>query len=500
MVATNNDPAAGPLGGPKRFTSGEDGREMYQDLREYLGVLDERGLLSRIDRPVDKDWEVAAVCRVNFQDVPSRERTALMFTHVAGHSQPLVAGVLGGSDAIYAAALGTTVDRVVDVWTEGARSPIPAVTVGSGACQENVLLGAEADVCLFPHPVWTVGQDPGPYITSAYVVSKDPETGVRNVGTYRLQIKARDHMGMMASARQGVARHIAKHEALDRPTDVAIVIGTDPVVGLTSVTPFPQGQDELAVAGGVRGAPVPVVRCRTVDLEVPATAEIVIEGHVPPHTRELEGPFGEYTGYMGHSGDNYVVEVSAITFRNDPIYQVFISQMPPSESSCIRRLGRSIALYRHLKQTLGLPVVDVLCSESSGSGPFIYVSMKKGYDGHPVQAMHGVWSLDASLGKFVVVVDDDIDVHDPAAVEWALGWRVQPERDVYIQHGMVPLGLDPSQPSGGVGDPPRQVSSKVGIDATRKGTYPANSVPPREHIAAVRAIWDQYGVRRAPTP
>src|SRR5947209_4193270 len=362
---------------------------MYQDFREYLSTLDARSLLSTISRPVDKDWEIAAVCRVAFQDIPSRERPALKFTNIQGHSVPLVAGVLGGSDQIYATALSTTVDKVLDVWSGGARNPIPPVLVDDGPVHENVHLAGDVDVRRLPHPIWTVGQDPGPYITSACVISKDPETGVRNVGTYRFQIKGRDRLGMMASPRQGVARHIAKNDAQDRPTDIAIVLGPDPVVGLTSVSAFPHGHDELAIAGGIRGAALPVVRACTLDLEVPATAEIVIEGRVLPRVREREGPFGEYTGYMGSAGDNFVVEVSAITFRDDPIYQAFVSQMPPSESSCIRRLGRSMTIYRHLTQVLGLPVTDVLCSEASGSGPFIYIALRKGLEGQPMQAMFG---------------------------------------------------------------------------------------------------------------
>ena len=466
----------------------------YHDLRHFLSVLEERGLLSRVSRPVDKDWEIAAVCRVNFQDVPVQQRTALMFTDLTGYDIPLVAGVLGGSDAIYAAALDTEVDQVLDTWTRGVQSPIVPALVSKGLCQEHVLTGNAVDVQRLPHPVWTVGQDPGPYVTAPYVISKDPRSGVRNVGTYRLQVKGPDRMGMMANRRQGISAHIAANEAAARPTEVAIVIGADPVVGLVSVTAFPQGQDELALAGGIRGAPIEVVRCCSVDLEVPATAEIVIEGRVLPGVREQEGPFGEYTGFMGESGQNYVVEVTAITHRTNPIYQAFISQMPPSESSCIRRLGRSLALYRHLSGTLGLPVTDVLVSEASGSGPFIVIAMKKAYDGHPVQAMHGVWSYDASFGKFTIVVDDDVDIHDPAAVEWAMGWTVQPERDLHIQRGTVPLGLDPSQPRDGVGTPSRQVSSKVGIDATRKGSYPARSVPPQEHLDRVRANWTEYGI------
>ena len=190
---------------------------------------------------------------------------------------------------------------------------------------------------------------------------------------------------------------------------------------------------------------------------------------------------------MGESGQNFVVEVTAITHRTNPIYQAFISQMPPSESSCIRRLGRSMSVYRHLSRTLGLPVTDVLVSEASGSGPFVLIAMRKAYDGHPAQAMHGVWSYEASFAKFTIVVDDDVNIHDPAAVEWAMGWTVQPERDIHIQRGTVPLGLDPSQPRAGLGNPPRQVSSKVGIDATRKGSYPARSVPPDESTSSASA-------------
>ena len=262
----------------------------YHDLRQFLSVLEERGLLSEVTHPVDKDWEIAAVCRVNFQDIPVQERTALLFSNIEGFDIPLVAGVLGGSDAVYAAALDTSVDQVLDKWTNGVQSPIPPRLVPQGPCQEHVITGDQVDVQILPHPVWTVGEDPGPYVTAPYVVSKHPETGVRNVGTYRLQIKGPTRLGMMAQPRQGVARRIRANEANEQPTEVAIVIGADPVVGLVSVTAFPQGQDELALAGGIRGAPIDVVHCRTVDLEVPATAEIVIEGRVLPQVRELEVP------------------------------------------------------------------------------------------------------------------------------------------------------------------------------------------------------------------
>jgi UbiD family decarboxylase len=472
-------------------------KRVYEDLRSYLSALDERGLLSRVTRSVDKDWEVAAVCRRNFYAVPDAERTALMFTNVEGFDVPLVAGALGGSEAIYATALETSVDQVLDKWTRGVQSPIAPVRVDRGPCQENVLLGEDVDVTMFPHPIWTVGQDAGPYITGPFIISRDPENGIGNVGTYRLQVKGPDRLGMMVSPIHGTAHHIRKNEAAGRDTEIAIVIGTEPVFGLVSVTSFPHGADEMALAGGIRGAAIPVVPCRTVDLDVPATAEIVIEGRVKAGVREAEGPFGEYSGYMGEAGQNYVVQVTAVTYRTDPIYQVFVSQMPPSESSCIRRLGRSMTVLEHLRHTLGLPVTDVNFPEASGAAPFLLIAMKKAFEGQVMQAMHGAWSVDPSLGKFTIVVDDDIDIRDPAAVEWALGWHVQPARDVQIVEGTVPLGLDPSQPAQGFGTPPQRISSKLGIDATRKGTFPAPSVPPKEHLDKVRAAWSEYGIQKA---
>jgi len=469
---------------------------MYEDFRAYLSALEERGLLSKVDRRVEKDWEIAAVCRVNFQSVPDAERTALMFTNIEGFDVPLVAGALGGSEAIYAAALEVPVHQTLEKWTRGIQAPVKPKLVELGPCQENVLLGDQIDLGLFPHSIWTVGEDAGPYITCPCVISRDPETGTGNIGTYRLQIKDRNRMGLMVEPSHGLAYHIQKNEAKGQDTEVAIVVGADPIIGLVSVTSFPHGQDEMELAGGIRGAAVSVVPARTVDLRVPASAEIVIEGRVPAGVREPEGPFGEYSGYMGEGGDHYVVEVTAITYRNEPVYQAFVSQTPPSESSCIRRLGRSMTLHNHLKNALGLPVTAVHMSEASGSAPFLLIAMKKVYDSQPLQAMQGAWSLVPGLGKFTIVVDDDIDIRDPAAVEWALGWTVQPARDVRIVDGTFPMGLDPSQPPEGFGSPPRRLSSKLGIDATRKGRYPARSLPPKEHLDAVRAAWAEYGIGR----
>jgi UbiD family decarboxylase len=302
--------------------------------------------------------------------------------------------------------------------------------------------------------------------------------------------------GFMINPQRNMRQHIVKNEASGSATDAAIVFGTDPVIGLTSVSPFPYGADELAAAGGIRGEPVDVVRCLTVDLEVPATAEIVIEGRVPFQGREQEGPFGEYGGYMGAGGNHPLFEVTCVTHRRNPIYQAFLSQMPPSESSCIKSFGREMEIRRHLKNNLALPVTDVCMTESSGATAMCLISLKKQNRFQPLKAMMGVWSLNIGIAKTIIVVDDDVDVRDHFQVEWALSFHMQPAEDVHVFRNMDPITLDPSQPlrDGKPMLPSEQVSSKLGIDATRKHAFPARAVPPKEHMDRVAAAWARYGI------
>lgn len=467
----------------------------YRDLREYLAALDQAGKLRHIAKEVDKDWEVAAVCRTVFQRIPAAQRPALFFENIKGYSIPIVAGVLGASRAIYALALETSSEGIADKWLKAQRNPIEPVLVANGPCKENVLLGEAVDLRKLPVPVWTVEHDPAPFLTSPFIITKDPETGIRNVGTYRVQLKGRNRLGVMINFHQHGRRHIEMNDARGAPTPVAIVLGTDPTIGLASVSKVPYGVDELAVAGGLRGEPVPVVKCETVDLEVPATAEIVIEGLIPSGYREEEGPFGEYTGYMGPAGKAPVIEVTCITHRDNPIYQAFISQMPPSESSCIRGIGREMAILKHLKEDLRLPVKDVHLTESGGSASILAISLRKEGEGQVMQAMWGAWAVDPALGKITIVVDDDIDIRDEFALAWAVAFRVQPEKDIQVVRNTAAIRLDPSQAPA---DEPgltraRAVSSKLAIDATKKHAFPPVALPPRAHLEAVLARWEEYG-------
>jgi UbiD family decarboxylase len=466
----------------------------YTDLREFLNKLESTGRLHRITKPVDKDWEIAAVAKVAFETIPEPRRPALLFERVTGFNMPVVLGALGASRAIYCMALECELKDLHQKWGDAERHPLAPVRALKGPVQEKVFRDDQVNLLKLPIPTWTVGQDPAPYVTSGYVITTDPDSGIRNVGTYRVQLKGARKLGLFINYLQGGREHVEKNIKRGRPTPVAIVIGAEPVTGLVSVTRLPQDVDEFAVAGALRGVPLELVRCVTSDLEVPAAAEIAIEGTIATELEE-EGPFGEYTGYMGPRSMSYKVDIQCVTHREKPIFQAFSSQMPPSESSCIRSIGRESALQKHLVEDLGLPVRDVHLFEASGAAAYLVISIKKSHPVQPRTAMFGAWSFAPQFGKLTVVVDDDIDIRDPNLVNWALSFRVQPDKDAFIMSGTAAVQLDPSQAREDVlqQDPTRRVSSKIGIDATRKHAYPAVAVPPQEHLERVRSDWRSYG-------
>ena len=410
---------------------------------------------------------------------------------------PLVVGVIGGSPAIYALALSTDVDKIPSVWEKAQTGPLDAVRVQTGLCKEVISRGSAADVGFLPPVVWTPSRDPGPYITAPLVVTKDPETGRRNVGTYRLQMKDSQRLGLYVGSAQHAARHIRQYEAGKQDMPVAVVIGADPTLILASITKFSYGTDEFSVAGGFRGEAVPLVKCETIDLEVPANAEIVLEGIIRSGAREPEGPFGEFSGYMSPGGQSPTIELTCVTRRHAPVYHCFLSQMPPSESSCIRSLSRSAGLFHHLRQVLGLPIRDVHFTESGGASSMLVISMRKEYAEQVKEVAFGAWSLMNKEGKFTIVVDDDIDIRNPFEVEWAMSFRAQPARDTFVVDRVVPSGVDPSTapPDVPQHDPRRRSGSKILIDATRKHAYPPAARVPREYIEAAKKKWSQYGFK-----
>jgi 4-hydroxy-3-polyprenylbenzoate decarboxylase len=470
----------------------------YQDLREYLAALEAQGLIQWVDKKVDKQWEITSLTRRYFRKTDSRSRTALGFRNVEGYDIPVVVGIVGASRNIYGLAMGMEMDvqSIVENWKRGFEHPLEPVLVESGPCKEVILKGDDVDLHRFPIPVWTPEKDPNPFLTAGCSITKDPETGVRNVGVYRMEVKNRNSTGILWDLpSQHGALHYAKYEALKKPMPMATVIGGDPTIILGSVAKAPFGVDELAVAGGWRRKPIEMVRCETIDLEVPATAEIVLEGEIYPGERVSEGPFGEYTGYMGGPYEMPVFHIKCITHRRKPIYHALFSQMPPSESSLIRQVPEEANIRYHLSHFLKIPgIADIHLPESGGSYAWCWVSLSKKYPGQVQQVLCAAWTHYPSFAKWIVVTDDDIDIRDPFMREWVLGWRVEPKKDIFFIPNTSSILLDPSSA------PPEvplwdRLSSKICIDATKKWKFPELAVPPDSYLKRIDEAWDTYNLK-----
>jgi 4-hydroxy-3-polyprenylbenzoate decarboxylase len=469
----------------------------YKDLREYLDLLTRRGLMKWVEKEVDKDWEITCVARKVFRQHPE-DRFALGFRKVKGYSSPVVVGTTAASRRVYAAALEIEpdVESIIAKWERALSEPLEAEPVSSGVCQEVVKEGEALDLGWFPVPVWTPRKDPGPYITAPCMITKDPETGIRNVGIYRMQVKGANRTGVLWDLpSQHGAIHFAKYEKKNLPRPVAVAVGVDPCILMASAAKVPLGVDELSVAGALRGEPVPVVKCKTIDVEVPATAEIVLEGEIVPGEKETEGPFGEYTGYMGGPYELPVFHIKCITHRKDPIYQALHSQMPPSESSLLRQIPEEANIYKHLVKQLKIPgIIDIHLPESGGSYAILWIRMKTMYPGHAQQVLSSAWTHHAAFAKWIVVTDEDIDIRDPFIREWILSWRVEPKNDVSIMSGASSLLLDPSAAPPEVPLWERPLSSKVLVNATKKWEYPEIALPPNEFMERVDNSWEEYGL------
>jgi UbiD family decarboxylase len=473
----------------------------YSSLREFLSALDAKGLLQRISVPVEKDWEVGAICR----EVSDREGPAMLFERVGDYKTPLLVNTLG-TRAAYALALGIEprTEAIGAKWKQAYASPIKyeVVSRSDAPCKEIVVDHPDLFADPFPVPKWH-RLDGGCELGTLHgVVSMDPETGWINVGNYRDEIFDSTHMGcyVVEVPYRHIHQHWDKWKARGKAMPVAVVIGPDPYVSLTSVSSVPSQVDEYNIAGGLRGAPIEVVKAELSDLLVPAHAEIVIEGEMPiDKFWPKEGPFGEFTGYMGFEVENsFYIEVKKVTHRRNPIFHGTYEGRPPSESTTVRCLGRSAAVLEHLRRA-GLIGIKDLCITPGGCAGFhAVVSIKKSYHGHVRDVMCNIWGNPILYCKHVTVVDEDIDPWSPFLVEWAVATRVQAGRDIAIVPGGKSVGLDPSQPPSRRGQ-----SDLLGIDATkpiaeyeREGAaFPEGVDPLPEEIARVRARWRDYGFR-----
>lgn len=481
----------------------------FGSLREYLEYLKSRDMIFVIGHPINKNTELMPLVRCQYRGLEESDRRPFLFTQVTdaqnrSYNMPVLVAALGASRAIYATALGCRVEEVKEKWIEAMEHPIePVMTRNANPpVHEEIHEGEEIQsigLDALPIPISTPGFDVAPYITCVNWVTKDPETGIPNVGNYRAMVKGRDKVGVLVTPTQHIGIHWTKHRERGKPLEAAIVIGGPPAVVLTAVAKVAYGLSEYAVAGGLIGRPIELVRCKTVDLEVPAEAEIVLEGEITTTEKEPEAPFGEFTGYMGARTFQPYFKIKCITHRKQPIFQAIISQFPPSESSKLRGMANEVIFYNVLKSKCNVPCVeDVIFHESAGGQNLIIIKVKKRSLAEPWQALRIAGSLDVGFGKIFVAVDEDIDATNLDAVIWAIAYRVQPHRDMEIIERKLSM-LDPSASPSDVPFeeqiyPGIKGNSSLLIDATLKWDYPPVSLPKREFMERALEIWRDEGL------
>jgi UbiD family decarboxylase len=475
----------------------------FSDFRSYLKELDSRGKLHSWQRAIDKDTELMPLMRLQYRGIADEQRRAFLFEDVRdGHGKRfdirVATGVYGSSRDVTALGLGCDDPREIYEKWRGAMSHLhePRV-VASAAVQEEVYSGSrlkEFPITRLPAPVEEPGFSCAIRVTAPFI-TKDPESGIRNVGMYSGHFRT-DHKLIAGIARTHHAL-LYHHPAAARrkePLPVAIVLGCLPDVIYVSAANLPYGIDELAVAGGIRKRPVELVRCKTIPLEVPTDAEIVIEGEISLDAMDRGEPFSDYPGYlMAERPLRPVIDIKAITHRRNAILTAILVGLPPSESNGISRTCREMMLYNFLKYSCNLPeVLEVCCPEMGGGWNWWVIRMAKSHPAKPKQALQAASGMDTT-NKVIITVDEDIDPKDSDMVMWALSFAMQPHRDVQIVTGKSPL-LDPSAYAlmNHVEErffPPPVGCSGLLIDATRKGKYPPVGLPKKQYMERALEIW-----------
>lgn len=478
----------------------------YKNIREHIEALEAHGKLVRIKREINKDTELMPLVRWQFRGLPEEERKAFLFENVVDttgkkYNMPVVVACYAASREVYAMGMMCQPDEIITKWTQAQLNPLPPRMVAKGTVHEEIHMGdnllAHGGLDEFPIPISTPGIDNAPYLTAANWVTKDPETGIRNLGNYRAMVKSPTRTGIYCEDPQHLNIHWQRCKARGIPLQAAIVIGPPPNVSFAATAKIPYGEDEYAIAGGIAGEPVELVKCKTVDLEVPASTNIVIEGQIPTDSLEREAPFGEFTGYVGKEAMAMYFNVNCITHCKNPIYIAFISQFPPSESSKLRGIGFEAIFYKFLKHDCAiLGILDVAFHESGGSEQYCVIKMKKSHPSQVWQALNAVVGRHPWYRKIVIAVDDDIDPRDPDSVNWALSFRMQPHQDMRIVTGRA-SDIDPS--ASPMDDPERKYPKPAGvssvlIDATRKWDYPPVSLPKKEFMEKAKQIWEEEGL------
>jgi UbiD family decarboxylase len=437
----------------------------WPDLRSFVSALEARGDLLHVEREVDWEYEAVALTR-HTSDI---EGPALRFERVRDSAVPLLSGVFAAKRRV-AWALDVAESELDDAYREREdRILAPTLTTGPAPCQEIVLTGEQIDLCALPI-LRHYERDGGRYVTAGLQVAKDPTTGIRNVSIHRMLLLDSRHVTVFAPLGRHLRTIIERWHERGEPAPVATAIGPEPATQIASQSRAQYGVDEFGIAGGMRGEPVELARCQSIDVEVPATTEIVIEGRTVPGELVVDGPFGEYPGTYSDAKPTPVIEVTAITMRRGGTYQNTLTGMPMTENHWMMQPA-AVAMATREALKITPEVVAVNLTPGGATRHHVVIAIKKR---HPSEARNVALALLAApLGaKLVTVVDEDIDPFDPLQVEWAVNTRVQADRDVIIVPDLYSPTLDPSAPAA-------RTSAKMAIDATAPLGDRAAYQPPR---------------------
>ena len=475
-------------------------RKPPRDFQQHLADLEKQGLLVRVDKPINKDTELQPLVRWQFVGgVPEEQRRAFLFTNVVDgkgrrYDMPVAIGVYASSPQIYAQGMGQKVGDIGKAWVNAIRNPIAPVSVEKPACQEVMIKGDAlrqpgGGLAALPVPVSTPGFDSAPYLTATLCVTRDPDSGIQNMGTYRAALKASDRLVVRMVARVGGAGgwlHWLKYRERKQMMPIAIVLGAAPVVFFTGPQKLPVDMDEMSVAGGLGGAAIRMAKCVTVDLNVPADAEIVVEGLIDPSILEPEAPFGESNGYVALEAYNMPMQVTAITHRRNAVFSAIISQVTPSESSVVKKVAYEPMFLNHLQYTLGIKGVTrvVMHEPLSNLRPVIFVQYARDTVRTEVwRGLQGAATLRADCGKIVIAVSEDIDPESTDAVFWSMAYRSTPSEDVQIIN--YRRGVQGSQYG------PKTAESTLLIDATQKFPMAPLALPGKEYMERAKQLWEE---------
>lgn len=479
----------------------------FRNLSDFLRVLEERGLLQRISTPVDPELEITEIT----DRVVKAGGPALFFERVKGSPYPLVINLFGSLERMKLALEVQDLDEVGRRLEELLKPPevsglldklraLPKLAelasftpkrVRSAPCQEVV---ETENPSLRDLPIiksWP--QDGGPFITLPLVITRDPSTGQQNVGMYRMQVYDERTTGMHWHIHKDGARHFRGVREKRQRLEVAVALGADPATIYAATAPLPGQIDELTFAGFLRRAAVEVVKAKTVDLEVPAEAEFILEGYVDPNEKRREGPFGDHTGFYSLADDYPVFHLTAITRRRHPVYPATVVGKPPMEDFFLGKATERIFL-----PLLRLQLPEVVDMDFPAEGVFhncLILSIRKTYPGQARKVMNAVWGLGQMMyTKLVVVVDADVNVHDSREVWWRVFANIDPARDVTVTLGPLDA-LDHASPTPLYG-------AKMGIDATRKWPeeghareWPDEIKMSPEIVELVNRRWREYGIK-----